>query len=80
MHVLDQKHDGVEVAVEWLQALESYDLALPTRQRRLITVGALALVCALSSHALAPALGWADAMPAVAMMALLAGISSLWSP
>lgn len=63
-----------------LEMIGTYEITLPTLRRRVATLVSLCLAGALVALASVSIVSWSLAMPVVLAMALLAGISSLWSP
>ncbi len=64
----------------WLETIEERHLVIPTRRRRLAMLMAIGLMGGLLAHAFAPVAGWSNATPTMLGLALIAGISALWSP
>lgn len=64
----------------WLETIEEYEVIIPTRRRRLVLLVIVCLLGGLVAYAFLPVVGWSNAALAVLVIALLAGISALWSP
>jgi len=63
-----------------LEAVEHYDVLMPTKLRRFTILGLVGLLGVLAAYALSSFVGYYHAVPIVLALALLAGISALWSP
>jgi hypothetical protein len=69
-----------ESAMSWLCAVEEYDLAMPTRLRRLTLLAVVGLLGLLVPHTFPATAGQSTQLSIVMALALLAGASALWSP
>lgn len=68
------------VAMRWLETIEQCDVGLPMRRRRLTMMGIVGLLGGIAAWQFPLTLDWAGTWIVVMGLALLAGISSLWSP
>lgn len=68
-----------EVA-QLIEAIEHYDVLMPTKLRRFIILASAGLLGVLAAYAFSSLVTYYHAVPIVLLLALLAGISALWSP
>lgn len=64
----------------WLETIEERLPVIPARGRRLALLVAIGLMGVLVAYGFAPVAGWSNAAPTMLVLALIAGISALWSP
>lgn len=70
------RHDVTQL----LQAIEHRDVLMPTKQRRLMLLGLVGLLGILAPYGFSSLVGYSHAVLIVLALALLAGISAVWSP
>lgn len=63
-----------------MKIIERYDVIIPTRRRRLALVAMVSIFGGVVAHMCSPIVGWFDAALIILVLALLAGLSTLWSP
>lgn len=63
-----------------LKSAGEFELFLPTQLRRLVLLIVVVLLSGLVAYAFPLMVGWANAALVILPLALLAGISALWSP
>ena len=72
---------GVGTEAEIKQTtIEGCEVVLPTKRRRLIMLAVAALLGGVAAYTFPNVIGWSGVTVAVLGLAMLAGISSLWSP
>ena len=59
---------------------EQRGVVLPSRRRRLALFAAFALTGASAAYLMPSAVAWGQAATGVALLAIVAGLSALWSP
>ena len=66
--------------MRWLETIEKWDVSLPMRRRRLIMILIVGLAGGIAAWRVPLTLDWVGTWIVVMGLALLAGLSSLWSP
>lgn len=64
----------------WLETIEQCQVVLPPRRKRLVVLAFSGLLGVLTAYTLAPVVSWAQGEMVIMLLALMAGISALWSP
>jgi hypothetical protein len=67
-------------AVFWLDRIERVKFIMPAPGKRLSLLAFAAVLGIFAGYSLPGAAGWFYGAPAVLLLALIAGVSALWSP
>jgi hypothetical protein len=66
--------------VFWLNQIEHVKVVMPARGKRLSLLSFAAALGIFAGYSVPGAAGWSYGAPAVLVLALIAGVSVLWSP
>jgi hypothetical protein len=66
--------------VFWLDQIERVKVIMPARGKRLSLLSFAAALGIFAGYSLPGGAGWSYGAPALLLLALIAGVSALWSP
>jgi hypothetical protein len=69
-----------EATAMWLETLEQRQVILPPLQRRIIILVCAGLLGVFVAHLFAPLVRFGNGELVISLLALMAGVSALWSP